>query len=309
MVILLPVCSSTPWWHWGIIPTKHIDVTTLAVVYKSMIYDQFALYFYLIMTSLEHLPDELWLEIFSYISDVHLFPSFVGLNARIDTFLPMNIRLQCKTALSYERSQIFIEAFPNYITNLSVDYYDQDIDLSPLRNLVSLRLGHATDQQLTLIRSNHFKHLNQLTIIVCSISYPLGDILFGENQLHGLTTCRLPTLDLYFHRYKSYRSCLTLQSLHLNYCHTNTFHQALQFLPNLVRFESSIVPLPLHQFLTWRIHESGCSAVGFFESTCSEDIVASKALCCNSQQDEINCKRTKIISRQWFVVSMTSSNI
>jgi hypothetical protein len=97
---------------------------------------------------------------------------------------------------------------------------------------------------MLLIQSNYFKYLNQLNIVVCSTNDQLGDILFGKNQLDYLITCWFPNLDSYFQNTKSYRSCLTLRSLRLNYCHMNTFLKLLCFLPNLISFESALVPLP-----------------------------------------------------------------
>jgi len=196
------------------------------------------------MTNIECLPDELWLEIFSYIPYLDLFPCFTGLNERINAILSSKrIKLELKTNLNYEKSKILIEALPGYIIDLCIKYYNQDIDISPFKNLLSLHLGHATTKQLIQIESNYFKYLNQLNIVVCSTDYQLGNYLFSQNQLNYLTTCWFPSLDSYFQDNQIYRPCLTLRSLRLNYSHIKTFFKLLHFLPNLIRFESALVPL------------------------------------------------------------------
>jgi hypothetical protein len=228
-----------------VINMTHIDVTKVNIVNVDTIFDHFVLLPNK-MTVIEHLPDEIWLEIFSYIPYLDLFSCFSRLNDRINGILrEKRLKFKFKNQFIYEKSQFLIEQLSEYIIGLCIEYHKQDIDIYPFKNLVSLHLSHVTDHQMFLIRSNYFKYLNQLNIIVCSTNDQLGDILFGENQLDYLITCWFPNLDDYFQDKKSYRSCLTLRSLRLNYCHMNTFFKLLCFLPNLISFESALVPLPL----------------------------------------------------------------
>ncbi|CAF1529540.1 unnamed protein product [Rotaria sp. Silwood1] len=197
------------------------------------------------MTFIEYLPDELWLKIFSYVPCLDLFHSFSGLNQRIEAILnSKRLKLKLKSDLIYEKSKVFFKELPEHIDSLSIYYYHQNIDISPLKNLCSLHLSHATDKQIEDIKSHYFKYLKQLDIVVCSINNQLGDIIFSDKQLNYLTTCWLPNLDSYFKDYKSYQPCLTLQSLRLNYCHRNTLLNLLYYLPNLTSFESALVSLP-----------------------------------------------------------------
>ncbi|CAF0760222.1 unnamed protein product [Rotaria sp. Silwood1] len=197
------------------------------------------------MTFIEYLPDELWLKIFSYVPCLDLFHSFSGLNQRIEAILnSKRLKLKLKSDLIYEKSKVFFKELPEHIDSLSIYYYHQNIDISPLKNLCSLHLSHATDKQIEDIKSHYFKYLKQLDIVVCSINNQLGDIIFSDKQLNYLTTCWLPNLDSYFKDYKSYQPCLTLQSLRLNYCHRNTLLNLLYYLPNLTSFESTLVSLP-----------------------------------------------------------------
>jgi hypothetical protein len=197
------------------------------------------------MTNIECLPDELWLEIFDFIPYVDLFRCFTDLNQRINNILgSKRIKLQIKSNLHYKKSEQLMKTLPEYIIGLSIKYYDQDIDISPYKNLHSLHLSHATIKQLTQIQSNYFQYLNQLRIVVHPNDYQLGDFLFSKNRLNSLTICWLPNFDSYFQDNKSYQSCLTLRSLRLNYCHTKTFFKLLLFLPNLTNFESALVPIP-----------------------------------------------------------------
>ena len=195
--------------------------------------------------NIERLPDELWLEIFSYIPYLDLFRCFIGLNQRIQSILnSKRIKLKLKSNLSYQKHRILIENLPEYIVGLSINYYNQNINLLPFKNLLSLHLSHITSKQLEQIQLNYFKYLNQLDIVVCTINHQLGNFLLSNQQLNSLTTCWLPSLDDYFQDNQIYQSCLTLRSLRLNFCHIKTFFKLLHFLPNLTSFESALVPLP-----------------------------------------------------------------
>ncbi|CAF0839570.1 unnamed protein product [Rotaria sordida] len=197
------------------------------------------------MTFIEELPDELWLKIFSYFPWLDLFHYFSGLNQRIEAILhSKRLKIKLKSNLSYEKSKILIDALPEYVIGLYIDYYNQNIDISSFKNLLSLHLSHATDKQIEDIKSHYLEYLNQLDIVVCSTNNQLGDILFSEKQLNYLTTCWLPNLDFYFDDKKFYQPCFTLCSLRLNYCHINTFLNILYYLPNLISFESALVCLP-----------------------------------------------------------------
>jgi hypothetical protein len=196
------------------------------------------------MLNIERLPDELWLEIFSYIPCLDLFCCFNGLNKRINSIVnSKRIKLQLKNNLNYKKSKILIEKLSEYIIGLSIKYYDQDIDISPFKNLLSLHISHVTIKQLLQIESNYFQYLNQLNIVVCSNDLALGNFLFSHNKLNYLTTCWFPSLDSYFQDNKIYQSNLTLCSLRLNYCHIKTFLKILYFLPNLISFESALVSI------------------------------------------------------------------
>ncbi|CAF2496554.1 unnamed protein product [Rotaria sp. Silwood2] len=176
------------------------------------------------MTFIESLPDELWLKIFSYVSCWDLFRCFTGLNQRIEAILNSNrLKIRLKNDQNYEKFEVLFNILPEYIIGLCIDYYHQDIDISPLKNLCSLHLSHATDKQIEDIKSHYF----------------------NKKQLNYLTTCWLPNLDFYFEDHKSYQPCLTLHSLRLNYCHMNTFLKLLYYLPNLTSFESALICLPL----------------------------------------------------------------
>lgn len=197
------------------------------------------------MVSIECLPDELWLEIFSYIPYLDLFRCFCGLNERINTIVySKRIKLKLKSDINYEKFKPLIESLSEYIVGLCIDYYHQDIDISPFNNLLSLHLSHATDTQIAQIQLNNLKYLRQLEIVVCSTNVQLGDFLFGAAKQNYLITCWVPNLEFYFKNDHQYQPCLTLRSLRLNYCCRQTLFNLLYLLPNLINFETSLISLP-----------------------------------------------------------------
>jgi hypothetical protein len=196
------------------------------------------------MMFVEQLPDELWLEIISYMSYWDLFHCFSELNQRFDSIVySKRLRINLKNDSRYFESQFLMKTFPQFIVGIRTNSAKQDIDISRFKNLLSIHLSYATDDQLEKIYSNYFQDLNQLNIVVCSPNNQIfKNILFGQNQLKHLTKCWCPNLDFDLPDTKCYQPCLTLHSLRLNFCYINTFLKLLSLLPYLIRFESAITP-------------------------------------------------------------------
>lgn len=208
------------------------------------------------MINIERLPDELWLEIFSYVPYLDLFRCFTGLNQRINAILlSKRIKIQLKNNAYYIKSRILMETLSEHIIGLCIKYSNQDINIYPFKNLLSLHICYLTIKQFEAIQSNYFEYLNQLNIVVCTTDFPLGNFLFSSNRLNSLTACWFPSLDSYFQDNIIYQSCLTLRSLRLNYSNIKTFFILLHLLPNLIHFESALIsiseskPFPLIEHL------------------------------------------------------------
>ena len=188
------------------------------------------------MSTLECLPDELWLLLFDYLPSRESHRAFANLNRRLQALLrSTSFRLRLQNA-SLELEQLNIPG--DRIDALAIDGYAQKLDISRLTRLTSLRLIQASKAQLEQIEKNQFEHLRSLTIVVCPTDHRLDKLLFGPSPLKHLERCRVPSLTLL----QVNPPCSTLRSLRLNFCTMTTCSRLLTLLPNLCRLETAIVP-------------------------------------------------------------------
>lgn len=112
-------------------------------------------------TTLQHLPNELLLEIFRYIDSEDLYTSCLGLNARLNHLLHSlsHLSLQIKNnALKY------VELFATRITCLKV-YSSHDIDWNLFPNVCSLMVTQMTWSQSTQLAVATLSSLTHLSLV------------------------------------------------------------------------------------------------------------------------------------------------
>ncbi|CAF1363843.1 unnamed protein product [Adineta steineri] len=115
------------------------------------------------LTLLEHLPVEIFLQIFAFLPWRELVTSFSGLNFYIDSIIQSvrgkshGIRYNDIDAMN------LLQLFPALIDRLVV-VNANIVDLSSLTNLRSLTLEYGTKAQLNTIRPHYFPKLEILHI-------------------------------------------------------------------------------------------------------------------------------------------------
>ena len=123
-------------------------------------------------TTLEHLPLEIFLQIFSYFSFSELIQTFFRLNSSIDAAIH-SIKSGSQVVRFYDIKSIHrLYSFAINIIRLVIN--DSSIDLTPFRNLRSLTLKYGSQTQLDSIRPEHLPLLE----ILCIKSNPRNERIF-----------------------------------------------------------------------------------------------------------------------------------
>lgn len=162
---------------------------------------------------------------------------FLPLNRRIRRIVESkDIRIRFKNSSAISQFETLLER----IKHLSIDFLSQNVKLSSFPNLKSLHLNNATDEQLEFLHQNSFRPLNHLVIVVCRPEHRLEQLLFDSTTKHSLKKCWFPNFNL---QGENDRPSTSLTSLRLNFCDVSMWSQLISLLPNLIRFQTSIVSL------------------------------------------------------------------
>ncbi|UJR16951.1 hypothetical protein I4U23_003849 [Adineta vaga] len=187
--------------------------------------------------TLEIFPDELFLELFSFIQPIDLYRGFINLNSRINHIL--NDTYICIHIINDDNShdsQACLNYFAHQIIYLSIDCHPSclsyEISLLSFPNLRSLHLPLPTDQQCDEITPINLPFLTKLTIH----NNAFKSVLFDKNSFPYLIACCIP--QIYSSISNKMQSCLTLQSLHIGSCSIVQLFQILPYVPNLIYLET-----------------------------------------------------------------------
>ncbi|CAF3094883.1 unnamed protein product [Rotaria sp. Silwood2] len=164
------------------------------------------------ISTLELFPDDIFLELFSFINPIDLYRGFINLNSRLNNILN-DIRIFIYLAIDCHWSRLSYK-----------------INLQPFVNLRSLYLPIPTDEQSLEITSNSLPFLTNLTIN----DNTFKSILFGSNLFSNLVTlCVSRIYSSILNQIESMQLCLTLHSLYLGSCTIIDVLNILPCLPNL----------------------------------------------------------------------------
>jgi hypothetical protein len=188
---------------------------------------------------LEDLPDELLLDIFSYLSPIDLFISFAHLNNRFDSILcDQSIQLGIQIT---NRNYTELNYFSDYFTQLYIG--TDEIDIRHFNNIRSLTLGPSprpTDELLSQLVDQplrYFPYLTQLTVyqpLATWYSPPsvrLWTQLFTNQLSSQLKRCSLP--GRIFAIPTTCFFCRSLRGLSIGGCSLRDLPSLLSALPNL----------------------------------------------------------------------------
>lgn len=186
-------------------------------------------------SKLESFPDELFIELFSYIKPVDLYTGFVNLNYRIDAILhDIQIHISIDNDNQYVEHQQCMEYFANQVTYLAIGYhwsclYDH-ICLRRFSNLRSLHLPKPNKRQSQEIYPEYLPHLIHLTIN----DNGFKSILSRSSKFSNLRTCCIPRVySSVTTQINPLQLCFTLQTLSLYSCSMKDLFHLFQYVPNL----------------------------------------------------------------------------
>jgi Leucine-rich repeat (LRR) protein len=191
------------------------------------------------ISSIEDLPDELFLDIFSYLSSIDLFLSFSYLNNRFNSILcDQSVQLAIKIT---NNNSIKINYFSDYFTHIYI--CNDQINIRQFNNLRSLTLGPSprpTDELLNQLVDQplkYFPYLTQLTVYqplstwYSPPSIRLWTQLFTNKFSSQLERCSLPGRIFAIPTTCFY--CHSLRGLSIGGCSLRDLPALLSALPNL----------------------------------------------------------------------------
>lgn len=195
---------------------------------------------------LEDLPDELLVDIFSYLSPIDLFNSFAHINSRFDSILcDQSVQIGIRVT-SHNYTQIAY--FAHYFTHVHV--CTDEIDIRQFSNLRSLTFGPTpkpSDElinQLTDEPREYFPYLTQLTVYQpISTWYSAPSIRLWTQIFTKRFSSRLKRCSLFGRIFalppKSFY-CPSIQNLSIGGCSLRDLPELLLTLPNLKFLETDV---------------------------------------------------------------------
>jgi hypothetical protein len=191
-------------------------------------------------STIEQLPNELFFNIFQYINAYDLHRGWSKLNKRFRSILysvPMYAHLIEKN--DYKNYKSCFRYYASQFISIRIEEncnIPETFDISHFSNIRSLHLSIVMCKQYDQIIPDNMPYLTHLTINTLHAQRNPASLLFGSKQFINLKTCQLPYI---FSTNDHLQPCLTLRSLHLNFCSTEVFFEQVKvLLPNLVYFES-----------------------------------------------------------------------
>lgn len=186
---------------------------------------------------IEDLPNELFLEIFSYISSNDLFYEWFNLNDRINAILrsvPMRVRI--KTNDEYNQTVPFLQHFSSQITHLKDDrvlpYAGVDVRL--LTNVRYLYLNLCSAEQYKYIHPNNQPYLTHFFSLILPWSV-YERILFGPDRFPYLESVGCPPSGSLSSMKIEQRINETIRHLHLHSATNDTIvARFLNFFPSII---------------------------------------------------------------------------
>jgi len=185
------------------------------------------------ISTIEILPNELFKDIFRYISTYDLFNSFYHLNFRFNSLVKSQDNLHLTLEEDWDHKQPIIPFYASYAKTLIVKH-DEPIDFSYFSNIHSLKLCMPTAQQCNAILPHvlpHLKHLYISNLYYSNHTEQLCRLIFSSSFPH-LQTCQIDQMTLsHFHS----TSSLSLKQLTVSTCtwKTNMFPHIFNASPNL----------------------------------------------------------------------------
>ncbi|CAF3303984.1 unnamed protein product [Rotaria socialis] len=156
------------------------------------------------ISQLEIFPDELFLDLFSYISPIDLYYAWHGLNCRISAII-RSIQISFDLIENSNENIRALDYFSTQIVFLRLSVSNESLDFRKLPNLCSLIIDtKLTKKQLDSVQPSYLPHLKRLNFSKWSKNEEiLNEIIFSrhssnEQNIPWLKVYHLPKLPSYF---------------------------------------------------------------------------------------------------------------
>ena len=192
------------------------------------------------LLTIEYLPNELFLNVFQYINARDLHHVWSKLNKRFTNLVQsVSMYAHLIEVNDYKSYKLCFRYYPSQFIYIRIEqkcHLHGTLNLTHFSNIRSLHLGIVTCKLYDQITPENMPYLTHLTVNELQGNRNPALLLFGSKQFLHLTTCHLP----YFFRTNiQLQPCVTLRSLHLNFCYQVILYEQITiFLPNLIYFES-----------------------------------------------------------------------
>lgn len=191
----------------------------------------------LLISILEHLPDELFYEVFEYLSAEDLYDGFYDLNTRFRSILASLVNLYGEITTMKQAQSPAYHFFASRITMLEINHVDT-LHLTLFSAIRSLRL-HSEPNNVLCHLIERLPHLEYLYVSRCSVehfyySFSLSFFVF-TNLLPSLRICQLNLIP--FKDNQRWTLVPSLRTLSICVGDLRIYDQILYACPSLVHFK------------------------------------------------------------------------
>jgi len=198
------------------------------------------------LSRLEILPDELFLDLFSYIPPIELYYVWNGLNNRLNAIL-RSVQISIDLFENTNDNNHVLNYFSQQIVYIHLYVSYESLDLKKFSNLRSLIIDiKLTEEQLHSIQPNFLPCLQRLTFSEWwKDKEPLNEIIFNQenskkNKSSWLKVYHLPSMPNYFLINTSILS--NIQTMIFDRVTSGDIHLILSLQTTLRRLKVTIVP-------------------------------------------------------------------
>jgi len=148
---------------------------------------------------LEIFPDELFLDLFSYIPPIELYHVWNGLNHRLNAILH-SVQISFDLIENTDDNNHVLNYFSQQIVYIHLRTSYKSFNLKQFSNLRSLIIDtKLSKEQFELIQPNILPYLQRLTFSDWWTDKELlNEIIFNKHQYSWLKVCHLPSIPNYF---------------------------------------------------------------------------------------------------------------
>ncbi|UJR20149.1 hypothetical protein I4U23_023281 [Adineta vaga] len=183
--------------------------------------------------SVEDLPDELFLYIFTFLQPKDLFNGWYNLNYRINTIVcSTHIHITIKDNDDFNGFLPYFKHFSSQITHLKDERFfpNPKIDLCSLPNIQFLYLTQCSNEQLQNIHPNNQSYLTHCFLLSATWQF-YERILFGQPRFPHLMSIGCPRSGSIYLLNVTHATNKIIRRLHLQSASPEILYKFIEYLP------------------------------------------------------------------------------